>query len=104
MPPGHLPGEVSQAGPAGRSLVARHRSRWRDCIFALSCECLRIPQSELVDVAREREEWGPLLKLLPLRPKPRKAVDNGWMDGWMDDPRVAQLFTNVIAQQEGQIR
>ncbi len=46
--------------------------RWKDHISALTWECLGIPQLELVDVAREREVWAPLLKLL--------AMD-GWMDG-----------------------
>ncbi len=28
----------------------------------------QVPQSELADVARERDVWGPLLTLLPPRP------------------------------------
>ena len=33
-------------------------------------ERLGIPPSELVNVAREGEVWGPLLEVLPLRPDP----------------------------------
>ncbi len=39
-------------------------------------EHLGIPQSELVDVAREREVWGPLLKLLPSWPDPKEVADD----------------------------
>ena len=48
----------------------RPRTRWRDYISTLAWERLGIPQSELVNVAREREVWGPLLELLPPRPDP----------------------------------
>ena len=68
MPPGRLPGEVFQAHPAGRRPKGRPRTRWRDYISWLAWERLGIPQSELVDVARERNVWGSLLELLPLRP------------------------------------
>ncbi len=57
MPPGHLLREVIQAHPAGKRPRGRPRSQWRDYIG--------IPQSELVEVACEREVWGCLLKLLP---------------------------------------
>ncbi len=40
------------------------------------------PPSELADVAKEREVWGPLLKLLPLRHDYWEAIDNGWMDDY----------------------
>ena len=46
----------------------RSRTRWRDYISSLAWELLGIPQAELADVAGEREVWGLLLKLLPLRP------------------------------------
>ncbi|XP_071059967.1 anamorsin isoform X1 [Pseudochaenichthys georgianus] len=59
MPPGCLPREVFQARP---------RTRWRDYISSLAWERLGIPQSELVDVAREKKVWGSLLELLPPRP------------------------------------
>ena len=39
-------------------------SRWRDYTSTLAWECLGIPQSELVEVAREKEVWGSLLTLL----------------------------------------
>ena len=68
MPPGRLPREVFQARPAGRRPRGRPRTRWRDYISNLAWERLGIPQSELVNVAREREVWGPLLELLPPRP------------------------------------
>ncbi|KAK5873269.1 hypothetical protein PBY51_018325 [Eleginops maclovinus] len=58
MPPGRLPREVFQARPAGKRPRVRPRTRWRDYISSLAWEHLGIPQSELVDVAREREVWG----------------------------------------------
>ncbi|KAJ8011838.1 hypothetical protein DPEC_G00062440 [Dallia pectoralis] len=70
MPPGRLPREVFQARPAGRRPRGRPRTRWRDYISTLAWERLGIPQSELANVAREREVWGPLLELLPPRPDP----------------------------------
>uniref|UniRef100_A0AAQ4R3P6 Reverse transcriptase domain-containing protein n=1 Tax=Gasterosteus aculeatus aculeatus TaxID=481459 RepID=A0AAQ4R3P6_GASAC len=70
MPPGRLPREVFQARPAGKRPRGRPRTRWRDYISALAWEHLGIPHSELVDVDREREDWGPLLELLPPRPNP----------------------------------
>ncbi len=66
MPHGRLPKEVFQTCPARKRPRGRPESRWRDNISALVWECLGIPQSELADVAREREVRGPLLKLLPL--------------------------------------
>ncbi|KAL3043760.1 hypothetical protein OYC64_003589 [Pagothenia borchgrevinki] len=68
MPPGRLPREVFQARPAGRRPRGRPRTRWRDYTSSLAWERLGIPQSELVDVARERNVWGSLLELLPPRP------------------------------------
>ncbi|KAK0140494.1 putative uncharacterized transposon-derived protein F52C9.6 [Merluccius polli] len=61
---GHL------ARPVGRRPRGRPRTRWRDYISTLAWERLGIPPSELVNVAREREVWGPLLELLPPRPDP----------------------------------
>ena len=68
MPPGRLPREVFLARPTGRRPRGRPRTRWRDYISSLAWERLGIPQSELADVAGEREVWGSLLKLLPPRP------------------------------------
>ncbi|KAL3049346.1 hypothetical protein OYC64_008749 [Pagothenia borchgrevinki] len=68
MPPGPLPREVFQARPAGKRPRGRPRTRWRDYISSLAWERLGIPQSELVDVARERKVWGSLLELLELLP------------------------------------
>ena len=67
MPLGCLPREVFQAHPARRAW-GRLRIRWRDYISTLAWERLRIPQSELANVAGERDVWGPLLELLPQRP------------------------------------
>ncbi|KAK5888302.1 hypothetical protein CesoFtcFv8_016814 [Champsocephalus esox] len=67
MPPGRLPREVFQARPAGKRPRGRPRTRWRDYISSLAWERLGIPQSELVDVAREKKVWGSLLELLPPR-------------------------------------
>ncbi|KAK5930356.1 hypothetical protein CgunFtcFv8_026593 [Champsocephalus gunnari] len=68
MPPGRLPREVFQARPAGKRPRGRPRTRRRDYISSLAWERLGIPQSELVDVAREKKVWGSLLELLPPRP------------------------------------
>ncbi len=54
--------------PAGRRPRDRRRSRWRDLNPALTWRRLRISQSELDDVGREREVWRPLLEPLPPRP------------------------------------
>ncbi len=77
MPPGHLPREMFQEHLAGKKPRGRPRSGWRDYFSALAWERIGVPQSELADVAREREVWGPLLRLLPLD-------KHGWTDGWMD--------------------
>ncbi len=69
MPPGHLP-VVSQVRPAVKRSRGRPRSKWRDYVSVVAWERLGIPSSELVDVAREGEVWGPLLKLLPPQPDP----------------------------------
>ncbi len=84
MPPGRLPGEALQARPAGRRPQSRTRSKSRDSISTVAWEHLGIPQSEVVDAARERKVWGPLLKLLPLRPNSDKQLTDGWMDGWIN--------------------
>ncbi|CAL8371117.1 unnamed protein product [Arctogadus glacialis] len=52
------------------SKISTYSTRWRDYISTLAWECLGIPLSELVNVAREREVWGPLLELLPPPPDP----------------------------------
>ena len=62
MPPDRLPKEVFQARPAGRRPRGRPRTRWRDYISTLAWERFEIPQSELVDVARERKAWKTRLK------------------------------------------
>ncbi len=65
-PPGRLPRGLFQARPARKRPRGRPRSRWRDYISALAWEHLGILQSELADVAREREVWVSMLKkLLP---------------------------------------
>ena len=68
MPQWHLPREVFLACPTGRRPRGRPRTGLRDYISSLAWERLRIPQSELVDMAGEREVWGSLLKLLPPQP------------------------------------
>ncbi|KAK3540202.1 hypothetical protein QTP70_028393 [Hemibagrus guttatus] len=68
MPPGRLPGEVFWACPTGKRPWGRPRTRWRDYVFRLAWECLGVPPEELVEVAREREVWASLLRLLPPRP------------------------------------
>ncbi|KAK3558236.1 hypothetical protein QTP86_013969 [Hemibagrus guttatus] len=68
MPPGRLPGEVFRACPTGKRPRGRPRTRWRDYVFRLAWEHLGIPPEELEEVAREREVWASLLRLLPPRP------------------------------------
>ena len=70
MPPGRLPGEVFRARPTGRRPRGRPRTRWRDYVSRLAWERLGILPEELDKVAREREVWASLLKLLPPRPDP----------------------------------
>lgn len=47
----------------------KERVQWSFNISTLAWECLVILQSELDNVAQEREMWGSLLKLLPLQPE-----------------------------------
>ena len=54
MPPGHLLKDVFQADQAMRRAKGRPRTRWRDLISTLAWKRLGIPQSELVNVAREK--------------------------------------------------
>ena len=68
IPPGRLPREVFLARPTGRRPRGRPKTRWRDYISSVAWEHLGIPQSELANVAGEREVWGSLLKLLPPQP------------------------------------
>ncbi|KAK3517717.1 hypothetical protein QTP70_016386 [Hemibagrus guttatus] len=68
MPPGRLPGEVFRACPTGKRPRGRPRTRWRDYVFRLAWEHLVVPPEELEEVAREREVWASLLRLLPPRP------------------------------------
>ncbi|KAK3537288.1 hypothetical protein QTP70_006984 [Hemibagrus guttatus] len=65
MPPGRLPGEVFRACPTGKRPRGRPRTRWRDYVFRLAWERLGVPPEELEEVAREREVWASLLRLLP---------------------------------------
>ncbi|KAK3557745.1 hypothetical protein QTP86_000302 [Hemibagrus guttatus] len=68
MPPGRLPGEVFRACPTEKRPRGRPRTRWRDYVFRLAWERLGVPPEELEEVAREREVWASLLRLLPPRP------------------------------------
>ncbi|KAK3510343.1 hypothetical protein QTP70_004929 [Hemibagrus guttatus] len=68
MPLGRLPGEVFRACPTGKRPRGRPRTRWRDYVFRLAWERLGVPPEELEEVAREREVWASLLRLLPPRP------------------------------------
>ena len=65
MPPGRLPKEVLLARPTGKRPRGGPRTKWRDYISSVAWESLGIPQSELADMAGEREVWGSLLKMLP---------------------------------------
>ncbi|KAL7846506.1 hypothetical protein SRHO_G00214860 [Serrasalmus rhombeus] len=65
--------EVSQASPPGRRPRGRPRTRWCDYIAQLAWERLGIPPRELAEVAGEREVWASLLRMLPLRPEPRRS-------------------------------
>ncbi|KAK3551056.1 hypothetical protein QTP70_011498 [Hemibagrus guttatus] len=68
MPPRRLPGEVFWACPTGKRPRGRPRTRWRNYVFRLAWECLGVPPEELEEVAREREVWASLLRLLPPQP------------------------------------
>ena len=65
MPPERLPREVLAICLTGKRPQGRPRTRWRDYISKLACECLGIPQEEVANVAREREVWSSMLELLP---------------------------------------
>ncbi|KAK3521039.1 hypothetical protein QTP86_018753 [Hemibagrus guttatus] len=71
MPPARLSGEVFRACPTGKRPRRRPRTRWRDYVFRLAWERLGVPPEELEEVAREREVWASLLRLLPPRPGSR---------------------------------
>ena len=81
MPPGRLPGEVFRARHTWRRPRGRPRTCWRDYVSQLAWERLGVPPEELEEVSGDRDVWVSLLKLLPPRPDPREAADNGWMDG-----------------------
>ncbi len=66
MPPGRLPLEVFQARPASGG-----RWRWRDYISALAWKCIRILQSEPINVAREKEVWNPPAEMAASSTRPR---------------------------------
>ena len=68
-----LPGEVFWARPTGRRPRGRPRTRWRDFVSRLAWERLRVRPEELEEVAGDRDVWVSLLKLLPLRPDPRRG-------------------------------
>ncbi len=70
MPPGRLPGKVFRARPTGRRPRGRPRTRWRDYVSRLACECLGVPPEELEEVSRERDVWESLLRLLLPQPGP----------------------------------
>lgn len=67
----HLPEEVFQACPMGRRPWDRPRIRWKESIFRLAWECLGISVEKLEEVARDREVWVSLLRLMTLRVGPR---------------------------------
>ncbi|XP_061625696.1 probable ATP-dependent RNA helicase DDX17 isoform X2 [Phyllopteryx taeniolatus] len=95
--PGRLPGEVFRARPSRPR--GRPMTRWRDYILRLAWERLGIPPEELDVVAGEREVWASLLKLLPPRPDlvaGAVAVENGWMEGWMDFNFVLTDFIYLL--------
>ena len=43
-------------------------------------ERLGVPPEELEEVARDRDVWVSLLKVLPCDPIPGEAADDGWME------------------------
>ena len=59
------------SGTSSGEETSGKRTRWRDYISTLAWERLGIPPSELVNVAREGEVWGPLLELPPPATRPR---------------------------------
>ncbi|TWW60988.1 hypothetical protein D4764_05G0010780 [Takifugu flavidus] len=53
-----------------RRPLGRPRTRWRDYVSQLVWEHLGISPDVLEELAREREVWVSLLRLLPPRPEP----------------------------------
>jgi len=73
MPPGRLPGEVFQSCPTGRRPGGRPRTRRRDFVSRLAWKTLGVPLEELEEVARDRDVWISLLKLLLPQPDSRRS-------------------------------
>lgn len=59
MPSGHFPVEVLQACPAERRTWSRPRTCWRDDIFHLTWECLRILQEHLEQLNSRQDKETP---------------------------------------------
>lgn len=65
--------------------------RWLGCLSAASL--VRYSgHEELDEVAREKEVWASLLKLLP-QPVPGQAEENEWLDGWMNLNEMTYFLT-----------
>lgn len=64
MPAGHF----SLRGVPARPSILRPWTLWRDYIYCLASERLKVTQEELGIVAGEKEAWNILLSLLPPRP------------------------------------
>ena len=86
------------ARPTARRPRGRPKTRWWGYISSLAWERLGIPQSELADMARDREIWGSLLKLLnslDLRSWP-SCVCHSFMERLFSLPN-AQICTFLTA-------
>lgn len=69
-----LPPEVFWACNTGKRLWGRPRTGWRDYVFELAWEHLNVPLDGQEEVARVREIWAYLLRLLsPWRPDKCRA-------------------------------
>ncbi len=49
---------------------------------------------------QEKIKVGPLLKLLPPRPNPKRLARNGWMDGWLSKVLQHRCTTYSFVVQE----
>nr|XP_054589577.1 uncharacterized protein LOC129153652 isoform X2 [Nothobranchius furzeri] len=101
MPPGRLPGEVFRACPAVRRPPGRPRTRWRGYISNLVRERLGVLPEELVEKAGERTVWSSLVGMLPPRPGPGQAEEDGDVEVIL---HVFQVTIKVLEKWEGMNR
>ena len=85
MPPGRLSSEVLRARPTSRAPPGRPRTHWRSLL------------------AREREVWASLLRLL--LPQPNSIRSGEWMDGTstcLTQPDITGQFVKDVKKKTSQ--